>query len=168
MSVCRSTRPKSHVGCRTMEDAGRRRSGAQRRCRALAAGTAAVAGGSTALFCGSAISQGSSWNRPARFFVSHDAPTFALDPGLAGPLLARLGQSLPLPRAVPAVSAALDKARRCVRDRIRLVAVAVGPGVPSNCPDIVSTLDAGNLRAFDAKADHQSLLAKDEGIGGVL
>lgn len=37
-------------------------------------------------------------------FVSHGAPTFALEPGLAGPLLTRLGLSLARPRAVLVVS----------------------------------------------------------------
>lgn len=38
-------------------------------------------------------------------FVSHGAPTFALEPGLAGPALTQLGQSLPRPAAVLVVSA---------------------------------------------------------------
>ncbi len=37
-------------------------------------------------------------------FVSHGAPTFALEPGLAGPRLTALGQSLPRPQAVLVVS----------------------------------------------------------------
>ncbi|MBB3103340.1 dioxygenase [Azomonas macrocytogenes] len=37
-------------------------------------------------------------------FVSHGAPTFALEPGLAGPLLAALGRNLPEPEAVLVVS----------------------------------------------------------------
>src|SRR5690606_31829342 len=37
-------------------------------------------------------------------FVSHGAPTFALQPGRAGPLLAALGRRLPGPRAVLIVS----------------------------------------------------------------
>lgn len=37
-------------------------------------------------------------------FVSHGAPSFALDPGLAGPRLTALGQSLPRPQAVLVVS----------------------------------------------------------------
>ncbi|MGP9833889.1 dioxygenase family protein [Marinobacter sp. NSM] len=37
-------------------------------------------------------------------FVSHGAPTFALEPGLAGPALTRLGQQLPRPAAVLVVS----------------------------------------------------------------
>jgi 4,5-DOPA dioxygenase extradiol len=37
-------------------------------------------------------------------FVSHGAPTFALEPGRAGPLLAQLGRTLPRPQAVLAVS----------------------------------------------------------------
>lgn len=37
-------------------------------------------------------------------FVSHGAPSFALDPGLAGPRLTALGLSLPRPRAVLVVS----------------------------------------------------------------
>jgi len=37
-------------------------------------------------------------------FVSHGAPTFAVEPGLAGPLLTALGQRLPTPRAVLIVS----------------------------------------------------------------
>lgn len=38
-------------------------------------------------------------------FVSHGAPTFALEPGLAGPRLAALGRALPRPAAVLVVSA---------------------------------------------------------------
>jgi 4,5-DOPA dioxygenase extradiol len=37
-------------------------------------------------------------------FVSHGAPTFALEPGLAGPQLGALGRALPRPRAVLIVS----------------------------------------------------------------
>lgn len=37
-------------------------------------------------------------------FVSHGAPTFALEPGLAGPRLAALGRTLPRPQAVLVVS----------------------------------------------------------------
>ena len=37
-------------------------------------------------------------------FISHGAPTFALDPGLAGPNLAALGRRLPRPQAVLVVS----------------------------------------------------------------
>lgn len=37
-------------------------------------------------------------------FVSHGAPTFAVEPGLAGPQLQRLGASLPRPRAVLVLS----------------------------------------------------------------
>jgi 4,5-DOPA dioxygenase extradiol len=43
-------------------------------------------------------------NRLPTLFVSHGAPTFALDPGLAGPRLQALGRSLPRPRAVLIVS----------------------------------------------------------------
>lgn len=37
-------------------------------------------------------------------FISHGAPTFALEPGLAGPALTRLGQQMPRPVAVLVVS----------------------------------------------------------------
>jgi 4,5-DOPA dioxygenase extradiol len=37
-------------------------------------------------------------------FVSHGAPTFALEPGLAGPALTKLGRRLPKPEAVLVVS----------------------------------------------------------------
>lgn len=37
-------------------------------------------------------------------FVSHGAPTFAIEPGLAGPQLTALGRALPRPRAVLLVS----------------------------------------------------------------
>lgn len=37
-------------------------------------------------------------------FLSHGAPTFALEPGLAGPQLAALGRALPRPEAVLVVS----------------------------------------------------------------
>lgn len=43
-------------------------------------------------------------NRLPTLFVSHGAPTFALDPGLAGPKLNALGRALPIPQAVLIVS----------------------------------------------------------------
>ena len=43
-------------------------------------------------------------NRLPSLFVSHGAPTFAIEPGLAGPKLSALGQALPRPRAVLVVS----------------------------------------------------------------
>jgi len=39
-------------------------------------------------------------NRMPSLFVSHGAPTFAIEPALAGPLLRRLGRELPRPKAV--------------------------------------------------------------------
>lgn len=43
-------------------------------------------------------------NRQPTLFVSHGAPTFALEPGVAGQLLTQLGESLDRPRAVLVVS----------------------------------------------------------------
>ena len=43
-------------------------------------------------------------NRLPTLFVSHGAPTFALEPGLAGPKLNALGAALPTPKAVLIVS----------------------------------------------------------------
>lgn len=43
-------------------------------------------------------------NRLPSLFVSHGAPTFAIEPGLAGPRLTALGRALPRPRAVLVVS----------------------------------------------------------------
>lgn len=43
-------------------------------------------------------------NRLPSLFVSHGAPTFAIEPGLAGPKLSALGRALPRPRAVLVVS----------------------------------------------------------------
>jgi 4,5-DOPA dioxygenase extradiol len=43
-------------------------------------------------------------SRLPSLFVSHGAPTFALEPGLAGPRLTGLGRSLPRPQAVLVVS----------------------------------------------------------------
>ena len=43
-------------------------------------------------------------NHLPSLFISHGAPTFALDPGLAGPRLASLGEALPRPQAVLVVS----------------------------------------------------------------
>ena len=37
-------------------------------------------------------------------FISHGAPTFALEPGRLGPLLGRLGRTLPRPRAIVVLS----------------------------------------------------------------
>ena len=39
-------------------------------------------------------------NRMPSLFVSHGAPTFAIEPGRAGPLLRQLGRELPRPKAV--------------------------------------------------------------------
>lgn len=41
-------------------------------------------------------------------FISHGAPTLALEPGVTGELLTRLGQTLPRPRAILVVSAHWD------------------------------------------------------------
>lgn len=43
-------------------------------------------------------------SRLPTLFVSHGAPTFAIDPGVAGPRLTALGHSLPRPKAVLMVS----------------------------------------------------------------
>ncbi|MEZ5729380.1 MAG: class III extradiol ring-cleavage dioxygenase [Burkholderiaceae bacterium] len=43
-------------------------------------------------------------NRLPSLFVSHGAPTFALEPGLAGPRLTALGRSLPRPQAIAVIS----------------------------------------------------------------
>jgi 4,5-DOPA dioxygenase extradiol len=43
-------------------------------------------------------------NRLPSLFVSHGAPTFAIEPGIAGPRLTALGHALPRPRAVLVVS----------------------------------------------------------------
>lgn len=43
-------------------------------------------------------------SRLPSLFVSHGAPTFAIDPGMAGPRLSELGRSLPRPQAVLMVS----------------------------------------------------------------
>lgn len=43
-------------------------------------------------------------SRPPSLFVSHGAPTFALEPGLAGPRLTALGRALPQPQAVLVIS----------------------------------------------------------------
>ena len=44
-------------------------------------------------------------SRLPTLFVSHGAPTWALEPGVAGPLLAQIGESIPRPKAVLVVSA---------------------------------------------------------------
>ncbi len=44
-------------------------------------------------------------NHLPSLFISHGAPTFALDPGAAGPALTLLGAALPRPQAVLVVSA---------------------------------------------------------------
>ena len=43
-------------------------------------------------------------SRLPSLFISHGAPTFALEPGVAGPRLRALGQALPRPRALLVVS----------------------------------------------------------------
>lgn len=43
-------------------------------------------------------------SRLPSFFISHGAPSFALEPGLAGPRLTALGRELPRPQAVLVVS----------------------------------------------------------------
>lgn len=47
----------------------------------------------------------SDMGRLPSLFISHGSPTFAIDPGVAGPALNALGQRLPRPRAVLIVSA---------------------------------------------------------------
>lgn len=42
--------------------------------------------------------------RMPALFISHGAPTFAIEPGRAGPLLHQLGQELPKPKAVVVLS----------------------------------------------------------------
>src|SRR4051812_43860751 len=42
--------------------------------------------------------------RMPSLFISHGSPTFAIDPGKAGPLLAQLGRELPRPKAVLVMS----------------------------------------------------------------
>jgi 4,5-DOPA dioxygenase extradiol len=42
--------------------------------------------------------------RPPVLFISHGAPTFALEPGDAGAMLAELGQTMPVPTAILVVS----------------------------------------------------------------
>ena len=42
--------------------------------------------------------------RMPSLFVSHGAPTFAIEPAQAGPVLNRLGRELPRPRAVLVLS----------------------------------------------------------------
>lgn len=44
-------------------------------------------------------------NRLPSLFLSHGAPLFALEPGVAGPALRALGRTLPRPRAIAMVSA---------------------------------------------------------------
>jgi 4,5-DOPA dioxygenase extradiol len=43
-------------------------------------------------------------SRLPTLFISHGSPTFAIDPGKAGPALTALGQSLPRPKAILIVS----------------------------------------------------------------
>ncbi|HCL87042.1 MAG TPA: dioxygenase, partial [Comamonadaceae bacterium] len=43
-------------------------------------------------------------SRLPTLFISHGAPTFAIDPGVAGPRLTELGRSLPRPKAVLIIS----------------------------------------------------------------
>ena len=43
-------------------------------------------------------------SRLPTLFISHGSPTFAIDPGQAGPALAALGQTLPRPKAILVVS----------------------------------------------------------------
>lgn len=43
-------------------------------------------------------------SRMPSLFVSHGAPTFAIDPGVSGPRLTALGRSLPRPQAVLVIS----------------------------------------------------------------
>ena len=43
-------------------------------------------------------------SRLPTLFISHGAPTFALEPGIVGPRLTALGRALPRPEAVLVVS----------------------------------------------------------------
>lgn len=95
-------------------------------------------------------------------FVSHGAPTFALEPGLAGPALASIGQHLPRARAIVVISA-----HWTARSDIRVTAAAQpdtihdfngfpaplyalrypAPGMPDLAQRIVSLLRDGGWQA---------------------
>jgi 4,5-DOPA dioxygenase extradiol len=53
---------------------------------------------------GPSIHRNRTMSRLPVVFVSHGSPTFAIDPGIAGPALTALGQQLPRPKAVLIVS----------------------------------------------------------------
>ncbi|MCM0045291.1 MAG: dioxygenase [Burkholderiaceae bacterium] len=99
-------------------------------------------------------------------FVPHGAPTFALRPGAAGAALARLGASLPRPRAIVMVSPHWDLPVATVGTADRLDTIHDFTGFPpalyeirypaTGCPeaarDVVQALRAAGLPAAEAPA----------------
>ena len=57
--------------------------------------------------------------RMPSLFVSHGAPTFALEPGVAGPALAALGRELPRPEETRRKNTTAAPARGRTRSRRR-------------------------------------------------
>jgi 4,5-DOPA dioxygenase extradiol len=98
---------------------------------------------------------------PPALFVSHGAPTFALDPGLLGPKLKQLGERLPDLAALAVVSAHWQT------DAVRVMQTAApetlhdfggfpealyrlrypAPGAPSHASDTVALLKAAGIEA---------------------
>ena len=68
-------------------------------------------------------------------FVSHGAPTFALDPGLAGANLAALGRRLPRPQAVLVVSPHWMTRQPQATLSLRPERVLIDPS-PARCPNV--------------------------------
>ena len=68
-------------------------------------------------------------------FISHGAPTFAIEPGIVGPALTALGQALPRPSARSGGVTALDDAKS-----------AGGPGGPAADDPRLRRLRSGAVR----------------------
>jgi 4,5-DOPA dioxygenase extradiol len=70
----------------------------------MAGKTAEHAKQASGLQCPVVSDEGVHVSRLPALFISHGAPTFAIEPGVAGPALAALGQALPRPKAILVVS----------------------------------------------------------------
>ena len=72
-------------------------------------------------------------SRLPSLFISHGAPTFALEPGTAGPALTALGRSLPPPEAVLVVSPVLRPwLSRAARHRVEGLTVMSYSEIPDD------------------------------------
>ena len=105
-------------------------------------------------------------NRMPSLFISHGAPTFAIEPAQAGPLLNQLGRELPTPKAVvvlsphwitPGVRVAATAAPETIHDfggfPAELYSIQYpAPGSPAVADRVLELLNAAG---WNASADEQ-------------